>query len=119
MALHGKHVVDRACDDAALRDLIARADILFRGPDPLPAALAPEMLAARYPGLSDFAVLPFDADGANVERPATALPIMARSGLMPIVGAPDRPPLTLPGRRAWALGKPSPKRGSRPKPRRS
>src|SRR3569623_2591124 len=103
MALRGKHVVELALDDPALLDLVAGADILFRGPEPLPAALAPEMLAAGYPGLLDIAVLPFDADGANVERPATDLTIMARSGLMTIVGDPDRPPLTLPGRQAWAL----------------
>jgi len=103
MALHGKHVVELALDDPALLDLVAGADILFRGAEPLPAALAAETLAARYPGLIDIAVLPFDADGANVERPATDLTIMARSGLMTIVGDPDRPPLTLPGRQAWAL----------------
>jgi crotonobetainyl-CoA:carnitine CoA-transferase CaiB-like acyl-CoA transferase len=103
MALHGKHVVDLALDDPALLDLIASADILFRGPDPLPDALAREALAARHPGLIDIAVLPFDADGANAERPATDLTVMARSGLMTIVGDPDRPPLTLPGRQARAL----------------
>jgi crotonobetainyl-CoA:carnitine CoA-transferase CaiB-like acyl-CoA transferase len=103
MALHGKHVVDLALGDPALLDLIAQADILFRGPDPLPATLAPDALAACYPGLIDVAVLPFDADGTNATRPATDLTIMARSGLMTIVGDPDRPPLTLPGRQAWAL----------------
>lgn len=103
MALHGKHIVDLALDDPALLDLIAGADILFRGPDPLPVALAPETLAARHPKLIDIAVLPFDADGANADRTATDLTIMARSGLMTIVGDPDRPPLTLPGRQAWAL----------------
>jgi len=48
-------------------------------------------------------ILPFDADGANHGRPASDLTIMARSGLMTIIGDPDRPPLTLPGRQAWAL----------------
>jgi crotonobetainyl-CoA:carnitine CoA-transferase CaiB-like acyl-CoA transferase len=102
MALHGKHVVDLALDDPALLDLIAGADILFRG-GAVPAALAPEALAARHPKLIDIAVVPFDADGANADRPATDLTIMARSGLMTIIGDPDRPPLTLPGRQAWAL----------------
>jgi crotonobetainyl-CoA:carnitine CoA-transferase CaiB-like acyl-CoA transferase len=103
MALHGKHEADLALDDPALLALIAEADILFRGPGALPAALARDVLAARYPRLIDIAVLPFDADGANADRPATDLTIMARSGLMTIIGDPDRPPLTLPGRQAWAL----------------
>ena len=103
MALHGKHMICLALDDPALLDLIAEADILFRGPGVLPASLAPELLAARNPKLIDISVLPFDADGANNDRPATDLTIMARSGLMTIIGDPDRPPLTLPGRQAWAL----------------
>lgn len=103
MALHGKRMVDMALDDPALVALIAEADILFRGPEPLPAALAPETLAALNPRLIDIAILPFDANGANADRPATDLTLMARSGLMTIIGDPDRPPLTLPGRQAWAL----------------
>jgi crotonobetainyl-CoA:carnitine CoA-transferase CaiB-like acyl-CoA transferase len=103
MALHGKRALDMTLDDPALLALIAEADILFRGNETLPALLAPEALAALNPGLIDVAILPFDADGANADRPATDLTLMARSGLMTIIGDPDRPPLTLPGRQAWAL----------------
>jgi len=103
MGIHGKRLLDVALDDPALLALIAKADILFRGNEGLPATLAPEALAALNPALIDVAILPFDADGANGERPATDLTLMARSGLMTIIGDPDRPPLTLPGRQAWAL----------------
>ena len=103
MATHGKRMLDIALDDPSLVALIARADILFRGNETLPAMLAPETLAELNPALIDVAILSFDADGANAERPATDLTLMARSGLMTIIGDPDRPPLTLPGRQAWAL----------------
>jgi len=95
MARHGKHLV-------APEDLIAvieRADILLRGPEPL----SPELAAARHPRLIEVTIQPFDAGGTNQARPATDLTILARSGLMTIVGDPDRPPLTLPGQQAWAL----------------
>jgi len=103
MATHGKRMLDIAFDDPALPALIAKADILFRGNEALPAALAPEALAALNPALIDVAILPFDQDGPNAARPATDVTLMARSGLMTIIGDPDRPPLTLPGRQAWAL----------------
>lgn len=103
MALHGKRIADMALDDPALIRLIADADVLFRGNESLPAALSPEALAALNPALIDVAIVPFDADGTNAGRPATDLTLMARSGLMTIIGDPDRPPLTLPGRQAWAL----------------
>lgn len=98
MDQHGKQVSDKP-----LLDLIDAADIVFRGPKSCPAELMPEALAKRNPGLIDIAILPFDADGANARRPATDLTIMARSGLMTIIGDPGKPPLTLPGRQAWAL----------------
>jgi crotonobetainyl-CoA:carnitine CoA-transferase CaiB-like acyl-CoA transferase len=90
-------------DEAALLALLERADIVFRGPEALSAPLAPAALAARNPRLIDITVLPFDKDRENAGRPATDLTIMARSGLMTIVGDPDMPPLKLPGRQAWAL----------------
>jgi crotonobetainyl-CoA:carnitine CoA-transferase CaiB-like acyl-CoA transferase len=102
MGLRGKRIIG-AIDDLALIDLIADADILLRGPEALPQRLAPENLSGRNAGLIDVAILPFDAGEANASRPATDLTIMARSGLMTIIGDPDRPPLTLPGRQAWAL----------------
>jgi crotonobetainyl-CoA:carnitine CoA-transferase CaiB-like acyl-CoA transferase len=98
MDQHGKQAAD-----GSLLDLIDKADILFRGPEACPPALSAEALSARNPRLIDVAILPFDKEGANAGRPATDLTIMARSGLMTIVGDPGLPPLTLPGRQAWAL----------------
>lgn len=98
MDQHGK-----ITSDIPLLDLVDAADIVFRGPEPCPPELAPEALAKRNPRLIDVAILPFDAGRANDGRPATDLTLMARSGLMTIVGDPGRPPLTLPGRQAWAL----------------
>ncbi|NML04348.1 CoA transferase [Sphingomonas sp. G-3-2-10] len=98
MDQHGK-----VTSDTPLLDLIDAADIVFRGPEACPPELSPEALAMRNPKLIDVAILPFDAGRANDGRPATDLTLMARSGLMTIVGDPGRPPLTLPGRQAWAL----------------
>lgn len=98
MDQHGKRVAD-----GSLLDLVDAADIVFRGPERCAPELSPEALAARNPRLIDIAILPFDKGGANQDRPATDLTIMARSGLMTIVGDPGMPPLTLPGRQAWAL----------------
>lgn len=97
MDFHGKQPA------SDLLDRIDTADILFRGPEPLGPEWAPEALAVRNPRLIDIAILPFDAGRANEGRPATDFTLMARSGLMTIVGDPERPPLTLPGRQAWAL----------------
>ncbi|CAN5339659.1 hypothetical protein BH09PSE4_BH09PSE4_02100 [soil metagenome] len=89
--------------DRPLLELIDKADILFRGPEPLGKEFGAEALAERNPRLIDIAILPFDAGRENASRPATDLTIMARSGLMTIIGDPGLPPLTLPGRQAWAL----------------
>lgn len=98
MDQYGKRVAD-----GPLLNLIQAADIVFRGPEPCAGELAPEALAERNPRLIQVAILPFDKGRANEGRPATDLTIMARSGLMTIIGDPGRPPLTLPGRQAWAL----------------
>lgn len=90
-------------DETGIAQLAAEADVLLRGPEPCSALLEPEALAQRNPRLIDVAILPFDPGGANASRLATDLTLMARSGLMTIIGDPDRPPLTLPGRQAWAL----------------
>lgn len=46
---------------------------------------------------------PFSATGPYRNRSATDLTLMAWSGLMTIVGDPDKPPLRLPGEQAYAL----------------
>ena len=98
MARRGKRVERLALDDAALRTLVDGADILLRGPEAMP-----EGLGESNERLIDVAILAFDPDGRNAGRPATDLTLLARSGLLTIVGDPDRPPMALPGRQAWAL----------------
>ncbi|UZK67011.1 CoA transferase [Sphingomonas sp. M1-B02] len=78
--------------------LLATADILVRNP-----GLDHAALAAANPALIDVVVAPFLPDGPLGERPASDLTLMARSGLMTIIGDPDRAPLTLPGEQAYAL----------------
>lgn len=83
-----------ALDGADLHALLAGADILLRN-GPLPGADP-----ADHPHLIDVLLTPF----ATMERPATDLTLMARSGLLHIGGDPDREPLRLPGQQAYALG---------------
>lgn len=90
MALRGKQ--DR--DGAIVLD---GADILLRGPE------TADLDLPSSPRLIDVTILPFEPDGALADRPATDLTLVARSGLAAIVGDPDRAPLNLPGRQAWAL----------------
>lgn len=78
--------------------LLASADIVFRNPGSDHAALA-----AANPGLIDVVIAPFLPGGPNEARPETDLTLMARSGLMTILGDPDRAPMTMPGEQAYAL----------------
>lgn len=88
---HGKEIGDTAA-------LVASADILFRNPGRDHA----ELLAAN-PALIDVVIAPFLPGGPNEARPETDLTLMARSGLMTILGDPDRAPMTMPGEQAFAL----------------
>lgn len=76
--------------------LLESADIVFRNPG--------RELAAANPRLIDVVVAPFLPGGPNDGRPETDLTLMARSGLMTILGDPDRAPMTMPGSQAHALG---------------
>jgi len=87
MALRGKILADGSID-------LTGADILLRGPETAARDLPAD------PRLIDVTILPFEP---GVDRPATDLTLIARSGLATIVGDPDRAPLTLPGRQAFAL----------------
>jgi crotonobetainyl-CoA:carnitine CoA-transferase CaiB-like acyl-CoA transferase len=79
--------------------LLAAADIVFRNP-----GLDHAALAGANPELIDVVIAPFLPDGLNDSRPETDLTLMARSGLMTILGDPDRAPMTMPGEQAYALG---------------
>lgn len=91
---HGKRTIEAGDVDAWLD----RADIVFRNPGRDHAELA-----RRNPALIDVVIAPFLPGGPNDDRPQTDFTLMARSGLMTIVGDPDRAPLTLPGQQAFAL----------------
>jgi crotonobetainyl-CoA:carnitine CoA-transferase CaiB-like acyl-CoA transferase len=96
---HGKRSVIAEPGDAAFTALIASADIVIRNP-----GLDHAVLMAANPALIDVVVAAFLPGGQNGGRPASDLTLMARSGLMTIIGDPDRAPLTLPGEQAFALG---------------
>lgn len=91
---HGKQPLNASEVNAAL----AEADIVLRGPD-----RDHDALSAANPQLIDVVIASFLPGGPDSERPETDLTLMARSGLMTIVGDPDRAPLTLPGQQAYAL----------------
>ncbi|MFL9841513.1 CoA transferase [Sphingomonas sp. ST-64] len=89
---HGKEIGDAEA-------LLASADVVFRNPGREHC----ELIAAN-PKLIDVVVAPFLPGGPNDARPETDLTLMARSGLMTILGDPDRAPMTMPGQQAYALG---------------
>lgn len=98
MAMRGKRIGEVAID---------QVDIVLRGPEPVDAAFDAafdaDAIRAINPRVIDVAIVPFEIDGPLADRPATDLTLIARSGLATMIGDPDRPPLTLPGRQAWAL----------------
>jgi len=92
-------------DVAQLNALISDADILLQGGSDHMAALGLdyESLALANPGLISVVVAPFAEGGDLTGSPASDLTLMAMSGIMHMVGDPDRPPLKLPGEQAYAL----------------
>ena len=96
---HGKRSVIAEPFSDEFKRLASSADIVLRNP-----GLDHEELGKLNPRLIDVVVAAFLPDGPNDGRPFTDLTLMARSGLMTIIGDPDRAPLTLPGEQACALG---------------
>ncbi|MAQ85870.1 MAG: carnitine dehydratase [Maritimibacter sp.] len=84
--------------DAPLADLLQGADIRLddRRTDPRDGV---DALASAHDRLIHIVVTGFP----DSDRPATDLTLMAQSGLMHVIGQPDRPPLRLPGEQAYAL----------------
>ena len=83
---------------APLSDLLQHADILLddRRTDQTGRA---DTLAAARPDLIHVVATGWPDDA----RPVTDLTLMAQSGLMKVIGWPDRPPLRLPGEQAYVL----------------
>jgi crotonobetainyl-CoA:carnitine CoA-transferase CaiB-like acyl-CoA transferase len=90
---------------ARVEGLAGEADILLQGDrDRLAdAGLDYGRLATRNPGLISVVVAPFAEGGPMAGEPATDLTLMAMSGVMHMVGEPERPPRKLPGEQAYAL----------------
>ncbi|WP_172300039.1 CoA transferase [Pseudoruegeria sp. HB172150] len=85
---------------APLAELLDGADVLLddRRTD---ARKGIDALAAGYSRLVHVVVTGWP-EGQGT-RPVTDLTLMAQSGLMTVIGTPDRPPLRLPGEQAYAL----------------
>ena len=99
----GKRCV--ALDSAsAFGTLLDAADIVLDEDGALAArGFADAALEASHPSLVIVHVLPHGAGEALDLAPAADLTVLAMSGIMHIVGEPDRPPLKLPGAQAAAL----------------
>jgi crotonobetainyl-CoA:carnitine CoA-transferase CaiB-like acyl-CoA transferase len=98
-------VLDPATGRAQIEALLKTADILIQGGgDGLAeAGLGFGALSAVNPALISVIVAPFAEDGPMAGQPATDLTLMALSGIMHMVGDPDRSPLKLPGDQAYQL----------------
>jgi crotonobetainyl-CoA:carnitine CoA-transferase CaiB-like acyl-CoA transferase len=89
---------------AAFRALLDAADVVLEEAGALAAwGFADAALEASHPALVVVHVLPHGTGERLDLAPASDLTIMAMSGIMHIVGDPDRPPLKLPGTQAAAL----------------
>ena len=100
---HGKRrvSVSDTTKEQLLRQ-ISEADILLDGRR-AGASLDIGDPTTTSPRLIHVIARPFSVDGPYAKRPATDLTLMALSGLMTVIGDPDRPPLRLPGEQAYAL----------------
>jgi crotonobetainyl-CoA:carnitine CoA-transferase CaiB-like acyl-CoA transferase len=94
-----------AAERARLEALIGEADILVQGGGDALAAMGLDYaaLSAANPGLISVIVAPFSETGALRDAPSSDLTLMALSGIMNMVGDPERAPLKLPGEQAYAL----------------
>jgi len=94
-----------AADRERLQALVQSADILIQGDGDRLAAQGLDfaVLSGANPGLISVIVAPFAENEVYGAAPASDLTLMAMSGIMHMVGDPDRPPLKLPGEQAYAL----------------
>jgi crotonobetainyl-CoA:carnitine CoA-transferase CaiB-like acyl-CoA transferase len=103
---HGARLDLQLGDDRdSLRDLLGQADILIQGDGDRLAQIGLDYhtLAAGNPGLISVIVQPFGEGGRLAGSPASDLTLIAMSGIMQIVGEPERPPLKLPGEQSFGL----------------
>jgi len=92
-------------DRGRLLELIAGADILLQGGTDRLGALGLDyaQLSSSHAGLISVVIAPFAEQAVYGDAPATDLTLMAMSGVMNMVGDPDRAPMKLPGEQAYAL----------------
>jgi len=84
--------------DPEFASLVEDADILLR-----PADARLDHLGEGHPRLIEVILSAFMPNGEAGQRPVSELSLLARSGLMSIMGDPDRAPMRMPGRQAYAL----------------
>ncbi len=84
--------------DTPLEDLLSEADVLLDDQ----RHGSREGLDALVEGLTRLVHVVITGFPGS-DRPVTDLTLMAQSGLMHVIGQPDRPPLRLPGEQAYAL----------------
>lgn len=99
--------LDRPDGQAALRRLLADADVLVEamGPAALAArGLAADALAASNERLIHTTITPYGSDGPLATAPASDLEVTAASGALWLAGEPGKPPVrtTLPQSPFWA-----------------
>ncbi len=94
-----------AADRDRLKTLIDETDILIQGGRDRVASMGLnyQVLSAANPALISVVIAPFAEGGPLAGAPASDLTLMALSGIMHMVGDPDRSPLRLPGEQAYAL----------------
>ena len=97
--------LDQPADVAQFLILCRQADVLIQGGgDELAVkGLDYDRISADNPGLISVIIAPFAEAGPMAGEPASELTLMAMSGIVNMVGSPDQPPLTLPGRQAYGL----------------
>ncbi|MBX3025786.1 CoA transferase [bacterium] len=98
----GKRSVVGGLDDAAVRDLVAGADLVVESF--APAATDILDLPARHPGLTLVSISPFGRSGPWRDRPATEFTIQAESGSIGTRGLADQEPFQAGGRILEWLG---------------
>ncbi|MEQ5809041.1 CoA transferase [Alteromonas sp. NFXS44] len=96
---HGKHSVVAPPYTSAFSALMAEADIVIRT-----TGIPHRYLQDLKPNIIDVVISGFMPGSETLSEPVSDFTLMARSGLMTIIGDPDRPPLTLPGEQAYAMG---------------
>ncbi|HXY93702.1 MAG TPA: CoA transferase, partial [Acidimicrobiia bacterium] len=100
---HGVRSVVGTPDDAAVRELVAGADVVVESF--APSVFDPAELLARHPGLVVCSITPYGRTGPYAERPTSEFIVQAESGGLVGRGMPDAVPFQCGGRTSeWLSG---------------